>query len=388
MGSDAPLAIEAPTASSKAYGEVRALDGVDLAVPAGTVLGVLGAERGGQDHRRPHPGHRPPGRRRGGPRAGDRRDARDPQVVRTRIGLAGQYAAVDGNLTGRENLSLIGALTHLPRRDIRPRAAELLERFGLADAADRPSAPTRAACGGAWTWRPRSCTGRRCCSSTSRPPASTRASRSDLWDTVQVARRRGDHGAPHHPVPRGGRPARGPDRGDRPRDRPRRGHLRGAQADASARPSWSSTMADEDDAVRAADVIEALDVGAVVRRRPEVRLSAVDGTRALVGAIRALDGAGLDPATAARARALARRRVPEPDRPPRATPRTRRPATTPERRSCDDDRCDRRRPAARALRARARRAGRGVHDLAEPAHDPPRCRSCSCSRRSSRCCSS
>ena len=59
--------------------------------------------------------------------------------MRARIGLAGQFAAVDGNLTGRENLRLIGRLTHLPRRLIEDRATELLEQFDLIDAADRPA---------------------------------------------------------------------------------------------------------------------------------------------------------------------------------------------------------------------------------------------------------
>jgi len=63
---------------------------------------------------------------------------REPKAVRERIGLAGQYAAVDGNLTGRENLRLIGRLVHLPRRVVAERAAELLERFELTEAADRP----------------------------------------------------------------------------------------------------------------------------------------------------------------------------------------------------------------------------------------------------------
>src|SRR5206468_9644410 len=58
--------------------------------------------------------------------------------VRSIIGLAGQYAAVDGNLTGRENLRMVGQLTHQRKALIAPRADELLERFGLADAADRP----------------------------------------------------------------------------------------------------------------------------------------------------------------------------------------------------------------------------------------------------------
>jgi daunorubicin resistance ABC transporter ATP-binding subunit len=63
---------------------------------------------------------------------------REAPVVRRLIGLAGQYAAVDPNLTGRENLRLIGRLTQLTRSRIRPRAAELLDRFDLAAAADRP----------------------------------------------------------------------------------------------------------------------------------------------------------------------------------------------------------------------------------------------------------
>ncbi len=65
--------------------------------------------------------------------------AQDPQAVRERIGLAGQYAAVDENLTGRENLRLIGQLTHLPKSVYVPRADELLEQFGLTHAADRPA---------------------------------------------------------------------------------------------------------------------------------------------------------------------------------------------------------------------------------------------------------
>jgi ABC-2 type transport system ATP-binding protein len=64
---------------------------------------------------------------------------REPAAVRLRIGLAGQFAAVDGNLTGRENLELIGRLTQLRRDATRRRAGELLERFGLAGAADRPA---------------------------------------------------------------------------------------------------------------------------------------------------------------------------------------------------------------------------------------------------------
>jgi ABC-2 type transport system ATP-binding protein len=63
---------------------------------------------------------------------------RDAEAVRSQIGLAGQYAAVDENLTARENLKLIGRLTQVPRSTLATRTAELLERFAIADAADRP----------------------------------------------------------------------------------------------------------------------------------------------------------------------------------------------------------------------------------------------------------
>jgi ABC-2 type transport system ATP-binding protein len=122
----------------KRFGPVVALDGIDLEVSRGTVLGLLGPNGAGKTTvvrilttiLRPD----------GGQASILGVDiARDPDAVRNRIGLAGQYAAVDANLTGRENLRLIGRLTHQPRTSIGPRADELLERFKLADAADRPT---------------------------------------------------------------------------------------------------------------------------------------------------------------------------------------------------------------------------------------------------------
>ncbi|GLZ03345.1 daunorubicin resistance protein DrrA family ABC transporter ATP-binding protein [Actinomadura sp. NBRC 104412] len=120
----------------KSFGETRALRGVDLAVPAGTVCGVLGPNGAGKttlirilatlsD-----------------PDAGTARIAghdvvREAGRVRELIGLAGQYAAVDEKLTGRDNLRMFGRLYHLPRAGARRRADELLERFGLMEAADR-----------------------------------------------------------------------------------------------------------------------------------------------------------------------------------------------------------------------------------------------------------
>ncbi len=121
----------------KTFGKLRALDGLDLAVPEGSILGLLGPNGAGKttavrilttlldaD-------------------AGEATVAgvdirRDPGQVRQKLGLSGQYAAVDEYLTGYENLHMVARLYGLPRGDAKSRSRQLLEQFNLADAGDRP----------------------------------------------------------------------------------------------------------------------------------------------------------------------------------------------------------------------------------------------------------
>ncbi len=122
----------------KRYGDVTALDGVDLQVPRGTVLGLLGPNGAGKTTivrilttlLQPDAGSA----------TIDGVDVlANPREVRKRLGLSGQYAAVDEYLTGYENLDMIGRLYHLGRRRSRERARELLAQFSLTEAGDRPS---------------------------------------------------------------------------------------------------------------------------------------------------------------------------------------------------------------------------------------------------------
>ena len=122
----------------KSYGSVRALCGVDFAARQGTVLGMLGPNGAGKTTavRILATLLEPDG---GSARVAGFDVVRDAGALRARIGLAGQYAAVDENLTGFENLEMVGRLYHMPRAKARARADELLERFALTDAAKRPA---------------------------------------------------------------------------------------------------------------------------------------------------------------------------------------------------------------------------------------------------------
>ncbi|MCX4672572.1 ATP-binding cassette domain-containing protein [Streptomyces sp. NBC_01381] len=133
-----PLAIAA-MGLRKAYGDKTVLDGIDLAVPQGTIFSLLGPNGAGKttavkilstlitaDAGDLH--------------VGGHDLATDPQAVRAAIGVTGQFSAVDGLITGEENMLLMADLHHLSKREGRRVAAELLERFDLAEAATKPAA--------------------------------------------------------------------------------------------------------------------------------------------------------------------------------------------------------------------------------------------------------
>ncbi len=122
---------------TKSYGDVVALEDVDLEVPAGSVYGLLGPNGAGKTTLVRILATLIRADRGTASVAGFDVDI-DAAELRARIGLAGQYAAVDENLTGFENLEMVGRLYHLGRRSSRQRAEALLERFDLADAARRP----------------------------------------------------------------------------------------------------------------------------------------------------------------------------------------------------------------------------------------------------------
>ena len=204
------------------HGNVRALDGVSLHVEEGTILGLLGPNGAGKTTAvrilstilSPDSGHAS---------ILGHDVVKEAEAVRRIIGLAGQYAAVDENLTGRENIRMVGRLSHMSWKDVpRPRH-ELLEDFGLSDAGDRV---LKTYSGGM----------RRrldlAAALVARPPVLfldepttglDPQSRQDLWGVIEEPGRRGHDRAAHHPVPRGGRPA-GP---EHRRGRPRAGHRRG-----------------------------------------------------------------------------------------------------------------------------------------------------------------
>ena len=188
---------------TRSFGKVQALNGLDLVAESGQVVAVLGPNGRQDDVRRPVATLvRPDG---GELRVAGIDALRRPEQVRRVIGLAGQYAAIEPAMTGRENVVMVARLYGQTRRQARANTAVVLDQLGLTDAADARSAPTPAACGAGSTWAPASSAPASCCS-TSRPPVSTpqpqRAVGGHPLDGAGRHRR-----AAHHPVPRRGRPA-------------------------------------------------------------------------------------------------------------------------------------------------------------------------------------
>ena len=206
MPAPRPPAIRA-TGLRKSFGALTVLDGIDLTVPAGTVLALLGPNGAGKTttvNILSTLVRADAGTARGG-RATTSRTS--PDAVRSAIGVTGQFSAVDTLLTAEENLRLMADLHHLPRVEGRARADALLERFELSDAAHKPVAGFS---GGmqrkldlAMTLdgRPVGDLPRRA-DDGPRPAQPAR----DVGRRPRPGRRRGD-GPAHDPVPRGGRPA-------------------------------------------------------------------------------------------------------------------------------------------------------------------------------------
>src|SRR5712664_4019485 len=212
----------------KRFGATVALDGAGLEVPGGMVFGLLGPNGAGKTTLvrilatllAPEAGRA---------EVFGHDVGREPAAVRELIGLTGQFAAVDELLTGRENLEMSGRLFKLSREQARRRAGELLDRFDLAPAADRPA---RTYSGGM----------RRrldIASTLADPPAGAVPRRADHGpgsaqpqrDLGRRARAaaRGDDDLADHPVPGGSRSAGRPDRGHRPREGDRGGNRERAQ---------------------------------------------------------------------------------------------------------------------------------------------------------------
>jgi ABC-2 type transport system ATP-binding protein len=278
---------------TKRFGSIEALAGIDFDVPPGTVFGLLGPNGAGKTTAvRILTTILPPDAGRAEVLGHD--VVRSAGAVRARIGLAGQSAAVDPNLTGRENLRLIGRLAQLPRRQILPRVGELLERFELADAADRPA---RTYSGGM----------RRrldvAAALVQRPPVLfldepttglDLHSRNELWEMIRELVADGttvllttqyleeaDRLANDIAVVDGGRVI-----------------ARGAPAGLKARLGSTVieiTLPDEAYATRAQSVLDPLAHGRPEREGSTVRIASDDGARFLIEVLRALDAQDLDP---------------------------------------------------------------------------------------------
>jgi daunorubicin resistance ABC transporter ATP-binding subunit len=281
---------------AKRFGDLAALDGIDFVVPQRSVFGLLGPNGAGKTTAirilatvlEPDAGQA---------RILDHDVVSDADEVRRRIGLAGQYAAVDPNLTGRENLRLIGVLSQMATEDVGPRAAELLGRFDLSDAADRP---VRTYSGGM----------RRrldiAAALVPRPPilildepttGLDLHSRNELWEMIRELVREGTTVL---------LTTQYLEEADRLADRVAvidHGHVIANDTPAALKAQLGDTVAelgfeDEELAERARGLLDG-GSAAVERDGPTVRLSSNEGPRVLIDVLRRLDSASMSPSTLA-----------------------------------------------------------------------------------------
>ena len=281
----------------KRFGDVLAVGGVDLVVPQGSIVGLLGPNGAGKTTTvrvlttllTPDEGRAS---------VGGYDVVKYPDEVRKQIGLSGQYAAVDEYLTGRENLDMVGRLYHLSPKLARSRASELLNRFDLSDAADRPAKTysggmrRRLDLAASLVARPRVVVLDE--PTTGLDPRS----RLGMWDVIREL------------VTDGATvllTTQYLEEADQLANRIvliDRGTVVAEGASAELKGRIGSTvvelsMADDGQARATFDALEPLGLGALTRDGDVVRLSAPDGTRALVGTMRALDARGIEPATVA-----------------------------------------------------------------------------------------
>jgi ABC-2 type transport system ATP-binding protein len=280
---------------AKRFGEVVALDGIDFSVPAGSVFGLLGPNGAGKTTAvRILATVIPLDAGRAEVLGLDVR--RQAEAVRYRIGLAGQNAAVDPNLTGRENLRLIGRLTQLPHGDIESRAGEILERFGLAEAADRP---VRTYSGG---MRRRLDVG---AALVHRPPVLfldepttglDPEGRNELWSVIRELVADGTTVL---------LTTQYLEEADRLADRivvVDKGHVIADDTPAALKSRLGSTvtelgMSGDAEVARAVALISRLAGGRVERDGATLRITSEDGARVLIEVLRALDAEGITPTT-------------------------------------------------------------------------------------------
>jgi ABC-2 type transport system ATP-binding protein len=280
---------------TKRFGEVVALDGVSFQVPTGTVFGLLGPNGAGKTTavRILATVLNPDG---GRAEILGHDVVRDPVGVRYLIGLAGQSAAVDANLTGRENLRLVGRLGQLTRAEAGRRASQLLERFDLVEAADRPA---RTYSGGM----------RRrldvAAALVTEPPVLfldepttglDLFSRNGLWEMIRELVADGTTVL---------LTTQYLEEADRLADRIAvvdHGHVVANDTPVALKSELGSTvvemgLADEVSAIRAHELVSGAYGGKVERQGSTVRLTSDDGSKVLVGLLRSLDAQDLAPAT-------------------------------------------------------------------------------------------